>query len=342
MKALKFAAALFFVACSAASATTVVPIGMLDPAVAPKSYVDSAIATEVTNRNSAITSAIAAAGVGAAGGKAANRQVFTANGTWTKPTGFGANAVVLIEAWGGGGAGASSSTYAGGGGGGAYSYRWILLSSLPATVSVTVGAGGTTGVNNGAANNGGNSTFGTYLTAYGGGGGGFQYGGSGAGWGGAGSNVYTSYFSTQSATLGGKPYSAPKWIAVWDGASTNTWYTQADDTFGGGSFMVMGTDFSTNSGNGHFMKQGSSVYGGGAGTVGGQGGDSVFGGAGGGGHYTTTQGVGGTSREGGNGGIGSLSGTGAAGSAPAGGGGGGVVGGAGGRGEVRITVLDGA
>ena len=105
---------------------------------------------------------------------------FTGSGTWTKPS--GAN-FVLVEAWGaggggaGGGVGASGSARRGGagGGGGAYNYRLFKASDLAATVTVTIGAGGA------ASSDGGDTTFGSLLTAYGGNGGSGTTGGNGAG-----------------------------------------------------------------------------------------------------------------------------------------------------------------
>jgi len=107
--------------------------------------------------------------------KPADQQVFLASGTWTKPTGFSAKAYVLIQIWGGAGGGARGTGTQGlatGGAGGAYRERWIPLSDLAATESVTIGQGGAprTG-STGNGSNGGNSTFGNKITAYGGGGG---------------------------------------------------------------------------------------------------------------------------------------------------------------------------
>lgn len=109
-------------------------------------------------------------------------QTFTSSGTWTKPT----NAkFVMVECIGAGGGGSSgrrgaSLTYrlgGGGGGGGAYKYQIFAAGDLDATVSVTIGAGGSGGAavttnstNGNAGSAGGNTTFGSYLTAYGGGG----------------------------------------------------------------------------------------------------------------------------------------------------------------------------
>jgi hypothetical protein len=86
-------------------------------------------------------------------------QVFTSTGTWTKP---GSGTTAHIECWGGGGGGRNHTILAGGGGGGAYAHTWMALSSLGATVSVTVGNGGAAG------SAGQSSTFGAHLTAAGG------------------------------------------------------------------------------------------------------------------------------------------------------------------------------
>ena len=68
-----------------------------------------------------------------------NYQVFTSNGTWTKPA---SGNVAIVYMWGGGGGGANGSTYEGGGGGGSYAEFIIPMSSLSSTESVTVGGGG--------------------------------------------------------------------------------------------------------------------------------------------------------------------------------------------------------
>lgn len=100
-------------------------------------------------------------------------QVFSADGTWTKPAGA---KHVWVRVVGGGGAGggvpvttAGQETAAGGGGGGGYAENWLEASGLAATVAVTVGSGGTGGTGAGAA--GGQSSFGAHASANGGGGG---------------------------------------------------------------------------------------------------------------------------------------------------------------------------
>lgn len=110
---------------------------------------------------------------GIAASKKADRQVFDASGTWTKPSGFSAKAVALIQCWGaGGGAGINNTGNGSGGGGGGYAEIRILLSSLAATEAVSIGAGGAKRASGyGAGSNGGNTTFGAGCVAYGGQGG---------------------------------------------------------------------------------------------------------------------------------------------------------------------------
>ncbi len=92
-----------------------------------------------------------------------NIQVFTSDGTWTKPTGVSR---VYVKVWGGGGGGGTGSGGDGGsgGGGGGYSEGYVTVTG---NVTVTVGSGGA------IAGNGGNSFFAgsTTITANGGSGG---------------------------------------------------------------------------------------------------------------------------------------------------------------------------
>jgi hypothetical protein len=86
--------------------------------------------------------------------------VFTASSTWTVPAGITRAKVTVISGGGAGGftvAGYSS----GGGGGGGTSIKYVSGLTPGGTVSVTVGAGGTTG-------SGGTSSFGAYCSATGG------------------------------------------------------------------------------------------------------------------------------------------------------------------------------
>lgn len=238
-------------------------------------------------------------------GAAANAADYfstTTSGTWTKPTLVNASSTVFVECWGGGGGGGGSTgggTHrAGGGGGGAYLSRLFKASDLTSTVSITIGAGGTGGAAGGANNGtaGGNTTFGSYLTAYGGGGGGYGNGagneGSGGGGGGA-LGAGTTGNSGVAERIGGGP-----------GAIT----TGSQEGFAGG----FGSAY-----NGATV--GDSAYGGGGGGHAVAGGSSIYGGGGGGGGNGNS---GGTSIFGGNGGTGGNASNGSNGTVPGGGGGG--------------------
>jgi hypothetical protein len=113
-------------------------------------------------------------------------QTFTSSTTFVVPAGITNIAEVLVVAGGGGGGG----TFGGGGGAGGVLYATNFLVTPGASLTVTVGAGGTggRGFGNGtqqvSATNGGNSVFGS-LNAIGGGFGG-QYPNFNAGSGGSG------------------------------------------------------------------------------------------------------------------------------------------------------------
>lgn len=97
---------------------------------------------------------------------------FTASGTWTKPAGLPDDALVFVEAWGGGQSGSRDSSTAAsrdGGAGGSYVSNWFRAADLPATVPVSIGAGGASRTTNGTGNAGGSTTFALLLSAPGGG-----------------------------------------------------------------------------------------------------------------------------------------------------------------------------
>lgn len=251
---------------------------------------------------------LSVAGSAADTGAHAFFQEFLVSGTWTKPVGLSANALILIEVIGGGGGGGSISG-GGGGGGGAYNSKIMRASDLTASVSVTVGAGGA--VNNA----GGNSSFGSYVTAYGGGNG--TSGGAGGGAGGGATSAGGAGNSGNGGN-GGGPNFAPGLIAYSGG-----------NTVGSSGFGV--GNYGGGGGGGSNLTGGDAIYGGGGGGIGGvnggNGGKSVYGGGGGGG----SQGAGGESLFAGNGSNNNVAGL-----VPGGGGGRNAVGGAG---KVTIRVV---
>lgn len=254
---------------------------------------------------------------GSGGGAGGDVQTFNSSGTWTKPA---TGTIAMIECWGGGGSGGRGSTAAGGGGGG-YNMKWVALSSMGSTETVTVGAGGAakTG-SNGVGNVGGNSSVGSHLTAYGGGGGGISNNGESGGGGGG----------THGAGGIGTP-----------GLPLLVVYTHYDSEGGGSGRFYQGSGGTSLSGSGVFGDGAGGFWHGGGGAYYGAsnviGGSSVYGGGGGGNNQSS--GPGGTSTYGGNGGAGGGA-TGTAGSQPGGGGGGATsTSGAGGAGKCKVTVF---
>lgn len=237
-------------------------------------------------------------------------QTFIAGGTWTMPS--GAKMIKVIGVGGGGGGGATSTTttgplLGGGGGGSGFDYS-ILASMISSPVTITIGAGGAGGIasSNTAPSAGGNSSFGSYFTFYGGGCS-ANAAGSNATGGGGGGGVKSAGSNASGATggTGGNPLGATS------GAN--------DSTFGGGAGGLGSSTTGSTLGGG-------SIYGGGGGGGGGgtadNGGSSIYGAGGGGGGSLTAGGVGGTSVFAGAGGIGGSNAAGGNGVFPGGGGGG--------------------
>jgi hypothetical protein len=306
---------------------------------------------------------------------------FVADGSFVIPAGA-THVTVNVVAGGGGGAGGRGSgagalRWAGtGGGGGAFrerSFSASLLGSPGGTVAVTVGAGGSAGVGSTndsgevAAGDGGTSSFGSMMSAFGGGKGGYtESGGTGirTGAGGGGYGEVGAPGGSTAESRGGNNGNGLK-PAV-GGAGGNSPTNQPPTAIANGCAEHGGAaagciDGSGGAGSAGFTSMAGGGGGGGGGGVstgntpangaaGGAVGVFTFlgggGGAGGTGAGAGSAGADGSSGAGGGGGAGNASGTGGAGGAggvPGGGGGGGGGGtttggngGAGGRGEVRV------
>lgn len=235
-------------------------------------------------------------------------QTFTASGTWTKPT---TGRFALIQGVGAAGGGARRSAGNGSGGGcGPYFERLILLSSLGATETVTIGAGGAIqSTDNTNGNNGGATSFGSWMTIYGGRGGVQAAVGNAVSGGGSGTFVDT--WAAGSANT----------VGLVGGQATNE---AANGTLSTGLY---GSN-STGATAGNVVQVIGLV--------------SLFGGAGGAGHSTTgpVSGTANTSQNAGNGGAGNGAGAGGNGANPGGGGGSGTTqGGSGGNGRLIVTVF---
>jgi hypothetical protein len=100
---------------------------------------------------------------------AANYQEFLTSGTWTKPAGVTFVYVESIAA-GGGGGNHTTSTSVGAGSGGEYVASIFEASSISATETITIGASGAGAADGVVADGsvGGDSSFGSLLTAIGG------------------------------------------------------------------------------------------------------------------------------------------------------------------------------
>lgn len=303
-----------------------------------------------------------------------DEQVFTASGSWTKPTSFTPKRVrvICIGAGGGGGGGDDNGRGGGGGGGGGAAVEaWLDADDLAATVTVTIGAGGTGGAGSVGATAatagtvGGTTTFGSHVSAFGGGGGGGSTTGSGGGGGGGGLSAGASGAVTVPGAGGGPDPGAAATSTVAAGSSSFGGGGGGGEAvancpggssgFGGGGGAGALDASSTGAAGGASLHGcggggagGAAASNGGAGgvggtTAGGAGGVGTTGGAGsaggyrsggggGGGHATTPGGVGGAGGVGGGGGGGGEAAT---------GGGTGGAGGAGGRGEIIVLTWGG-
>lgn len=187
--------------------------------------------------------------------------VFTASGTWTKPDDLPDATPVLIQGWGGGGGGQSGTSLSAAGGGGAYNERLVTAGDLGATVSVTIGAGG------GVGSAGGNTVFGSLLTAYGGGRGNSGDGGGGGGTNEAGLTLTGGFQGGGAGVSGGNGGRASN---LWGGGAGGGGAGSGSGTSGGGA-VFGGGGGGGSGGSGSAGQGGASLYGGNGGSSGGAG-----------------------------------------------------------------------
>ena len=197
---------------------------------------------------------------------------------WSKPAGA---EWIRVDCWGGGGGGGRGSRAGCGGGGGAYISAWLPSSQLPSTVTVTVGNGGAGMSSSGNGGNGEASSFGTYLVAPGGTGGGF-----------------TNSFTSCSGGAGGTPSEPENALVIWkDNGGGGAGITMNQDYWvcgPGGNGNIFGGSGGGPMGTNHSCAGGTSFYGGNGGSSSSR--DGGVPGGGGAGAASGTSGAGGMGR----------------------------------------------
>lgn len=161
-------------------------------------------------------------------------DVFTSTGTWTAPSNCSAVQIFMVGGGGGGGAirsnGSTSNMHGGGGGGGQVIQRTLAVTP-GSSYTITIGAGGAGG-NLAAGAVGGDTTFGSLATAYGGGGGGYWDG------------YNTMYYAPSVRGTSGGSYVTGSTSQLWAGragdgagglAQASQW-NYASESFGGTPF----------------------------------------------------------------------------------------------------------
>ena len=195
-------------------------------------------------------------------------QSFLTSGTWVKPS---SGTFALVRVWGGGGSGGRQNQ-AGGGGGGACNEGLYKLADLPASCTVTVGAGGAGRSTDGNGFTGGTSSFSgtgiTTLSAFGGGGGrGSSSDGNGGGGGGNIAAGLTGSPNTGGAGMGSMFAGGGGGVAVGGGADNSTFggagggHGDGTGQAGGAAYFGGGGGGGVGSG-GTFGVRGLSLFGG--------------------------------------------------------------------------------
>ena len=147
-------------------------VGIRGPASVSSNVTYTLPSSDGSDKNTLVTNGSGVLSFLALGPKAVN--VYTANDTWTRGANTTWGIVIAVGGGGGGGgaivASANDSTAGSGGGGGGTGVGFLTASQMGSSQTITVGSGGSAGSSSGGnGGNGGSSSFGTVITATGGG-----------------------------------------------------------------------------------------------------------------------------------------------------------------------------